>query len=61
LDLGAGRTGAAPGSAEPLGHALDRFCLGPPWWTVAARSSFSPAIMGLPPGGGVGTLGPRIV
>src|SRR5262245_8433255 len=34
LDLGAGRTRAAPGSAEPLGPAPARSCLGPPWWTV---------------------------
>ena len=43
LDLGAGR--AATGSAEPLGHALHRSCLGSPWWTVAARSSFLPVSM----------------
>jgi hypothetical protein len=36
LDLGADRAAAAPGSAEPLEHALHRSCLGPPWWTVAA-------------------------
>jgi len=34
VDLGAGRPRAAPGSAEPLGPAPARSCLGPPWWTV---------------------------
>src|SRR5262249_54544689 len=34
LDRGAGRPRAAPESAEPLGPAPARSCLGPPWWTV---------------------------